>query len=70
MADLSPNLNKHLSDLQDASLVAESLIDAIVATGNMPQHGTLRILLAEEAQTILKQINVGLDSMTISKVAA
>jgi hypothetical protein len=70
MTDIPAKLQDHLSELQDASGVAESLIDAIVATGNMPQHGSLRITLAEEAQAILKQIGRGLDSVTLEKVTA
>mgnify|MGYP000862340039 CR=1 FL=1 len=81
MADLTPNtdsarpeslnsLRAHLSAMQDASYVAEALVAAIVACGDDRRRGTLRIVLAEAAQEVLKDLGRGLDSVEIDRMVA
>jgi hypothetical protein len=69
MPDKPQALADHLSDLQNAAYVAESLLSVIVACGDHPKRKQLIITAAEAAQEIILELGRGLDSVEIMKIS-
>ena len=63
-----PELMKQISDMQDLSLKADDLIDAILYLDNEGACEGARFAMLEIVQEYVKAINSGLDIVNLPKV--
>ena len=69
MPETQPLLD-HIQEMQNLATLAESVVNAIIASLAHPTRSELAYTLAVEAHSVLKDLGDGLDSVNLPKVAA
>ena len=65
---MTPSLDAHLSDMQDKSLLAATLIDALQLTIPQAEYRKLSFEIVDALAEIANELNMGLDSTVLSRV--